>query len=80
MEVAILNLMPNKIETEVQLLRLLSNTPLQINVDLIRINDLTPKHTPQSHMDAFYHDFSDVAEKRYDGLIVTGAPLAWHDF
>ncbi|MFC3200403.1 homoserine O-succinyltransferase [Alteromonas oceani] len=80
MEVAILNLMPNKIETEVQLLRLLSNTPLQINVDLIRINDLTPKHTPQSHMDAFYHDFSDVVEKRYDGLIVTGAPLALLDY
>lgn len=80
MEVAILNLMPNKIETEVQLLRLLSNTPLQINVDLIRINDLAPKHTPQSHMDAFYHDFNDVADKRYDGLIVTGAPLALLDY
>ncbi len=76
LEVGILNLMPNKIETEVQILRLLSNTPLQINVDLIRIDNQAPKHTPQSHMDAFYHDFSAVAEKKYDGLIVTGAPLA----
>ncbi|MCU7555044.1 homoserine O-succinyltransferase [Alteromonas sp. ASW11-19] len=76
LEVGILNLMPNKIETEVQILRLLSNTPLQINVDLIRIDNQAPKNTPQSHMDAFYHDFSQVAEKKYDGLIVTGAPLA----
>lgn len=76
MEVGILNLMPNKIETEVQLLRLLSNTPLQINVNLIRVDKLAPKHTPQAHMDAFYHDFSTIAEKKYDGLIVTGAPLA----
>lgn len=80
LEVGILNLMPNKIETEVQLLRLLSNTPLQINVDLIRIDQQTSKHTPQRHMDAFYHAFSDVAHKRYDGLIVTGAPLAHLDY
>lgn len=80
LEVGILNLMPNKIETEVQLLRLLSNTPLQINVDLIRIDNQAPKNTPQSHMDAFYHDFSSVANKKYDGLIVTGAPLALLDY
>ncbi len=80
LEVGILNLMPNKIETEVQLLRLLSNTPLQINVDLIRIDKQASKHTPQHHMDAFYHAFSDVAHKRYDGLIVTGAPLAHLDY
>ena len=63
-----------------QLLRLLSNTPLQINVDLIRIDNQAPKNTPQSHMDAFYHDFSAVADKKYDGLIVTGAPLALIDY
>lgn len=80
LEVGILNLMPNKIETEVQILRLLSNTPLQINIDLIRIDDQAPKHTPQSHMDAFYHLFDDVADKKYDGLIVTGAPLAHLDY
>ncbi|MFT5674221.1 MAG: homoserine O-succinyltransferase [Paraglaciecola sp.] len=76
LEVGILNLMPNKLETEVQFLRLLSNTPLQINVDLIRIDNQTPKNTPQAHMDAFYQNFDDVADKKYDGLIVTGAPLA----
>ncbi|GGW73825.1 homoserine O-succinyltransferase [Alteromonas halophila] len=80
LEVGILNLMPNKIATEVQLLRLLSNTPLQINVDLIRIDNQAPKNTPQSHMDAFYHDFSSVANKKYDGLIITGAPLAMLDY
>ncbi|GGO63453.1 homoserine O-acetyltransferase MetA [Bowmanella pacifica] len=80
LEVGILNLMPNKIETEVQLLRLLSNTPLQINVDLIRIDNEAPKNTPKAHMDAFYHQFDDIANKKYDGLIVTGAPLALLDY
>lgn len=80
LEVGILNLMPNKIETEVQILRLLSNTPLQINVDLIRLDNEAPKNTPQAHMDAFYHLFDDVAQKQYDGLIVTGAPLAHLDY
>ncbi|MBF7072398.1 homoserine O-succinyltransferase [Glaciecola sp. MH2013] len=75
LEVGILNLMPNKIETEIQILRLLSNTPIQINVDLIRIDETIPKNTPKSHMDAFYHEFSQVADKNYDGWIVTGAPL-----
>ncbi len=75
LEVGILNLMPNKIETEIQILRLLSNTPIQINVDLIRIDETTPKNTPKSHMDAFYHGFSEVSDKNYDGWIVTGAPL-----
>ncbi|MFT6778087.1 MAG: homoserine O-succinyltransferase [Paraglaciecola sp.] len=76
MEVGILNLMPNKLETEGQFLRLLSNTPLQINIDLIRIDNQAPKNTPVAHMDNFYVDFDDVANKKYDGLIVTGAPLA----
>lgn len=76
MEVGILNLMPNKRETEEQFLRLLSNTPLQINIDLIRIDNQVPKNTPAAHMDNFYVDFDEVANKKYDGLIVTGAPLA----
>lgn len=76
LEVGILNLMPNKIQTETQLCRLLSNTPLQINVDLIRIDNHVSKHTPEAHMDAFYHNFDDIAHKRYDGLIITGAPVA----
>lgn len=80
LEVGILNLMPNKIETEVQILRLLSNTPLQINIDLIRIDNQAPKNTPQAHMDNFYLSFDEIAHKRYDGLIVTGAPLAHLDY
>ncbi|WP_416305860.1 homoserine O-succinyltransferase MetA [Neptunicella sp. SCSIO 80796] len=80
LEVGILNLMPNKIETEVQILRLLSNTPLQINIDLIRIDNQAPKNTPKAHMDNFYHQFEQVVNKKYDGLIVTGAPLALLDY
>lgn len=84
LEVGILNLMPNKIQTEAQLCRLLSNTPLQINIDLIRIEKIdgqqpsnaTKGHTPQAHLDTFYTPFSEVKNKRYDGLIMTGAPLA----
>lgn len=75
MQIGILNLMPNKIETELQILRLLSNTPLQINIDLIRIDECAPKNTPAAHMKAFYHPFSEVKDKKYDGLVVTGAPL-----
>ena len=77
MEIGILNLMPNKIETEIQLLRLLSNTPLQVNVDLIRIDNQSSKSTPKAHMDAFYLGFDEIAHKQYDGLIITGAPLAF---
>ncbi len=80
MEVGILNLMPNKMETEEQFLRLLSNTPLQINVDLIRIDNQAPKTTSAAHMDNFYVEFDNVANKKYDGLIVTGAPLAHLDY
>lgn len=76
LEVGILNLMPNKIQTESQLCRLLSNTPLQINIDLIRIDGRESKHTPKQHLDTFYHDFEEVKNKRYDGLIITGAPVA----
>ncbi|MFT6268449.1 MAG: homoserine O-succinyltransferase [Alphaproteobacteria bacterium] len=80
MQIGILNLMPNKIATELQILRLLSNTPLQINIDLIRIDETAPKNTPISHMQAFYHLFSEVKNKKYDGLIVTGAPLGNVDY
>lgn len=80
MEVAILNLMPNKIETEVQILRMLSNTPLQINVEFVRINANVSKNTPQEHLENFYCLFDDIKHKRYDGLIVTGAPLALLDY
>ncbi|WP_286235079.1 homoserine O-succinyltransferase [Thalassotalea sediminis] len=80
MEVAILNLMPNKIETEVQICRMLSNTPLQINIEFVRINTAESKHTPKEHLDNFYRLFDDIKEKQYDGLIITGAPLALLDY
>ena len=76
MQVAILNLMPNKIETEVQICRMLSNTPLQINIEFVRINANESKHTPKEHLDNFYRLFDDIKDKQYDGLIITGAPLA----
>jgi len=80
MQVAILNLMPNKIETEVQILRMLANTPLQINIEFVRIHAKESKNTPKAHMDNFYRLFDDIKDKQYDGLIVTGAPLALMDY
>ncbi|GIU24767.1 homoserine O-succinyltransferase [Shewanella schlegeliana] len=80
MKVLILNLMPNKIETETQLLRLLGNTPLQVDVDLLRIHDKASKHTSIDHMNNFYRDFEQVRQKNYDGLIITGAPLGQIEF
>lgn len=76
----ILNLMPKKIETENQLIRLLSNTPLQVHVELLRINNHESKNTPRQHLDSFYRDFEDVKDKNYDGLLITGAPLGLIDF
>lgn len=80
MEVAILNLMPNKIETEVQICRILSNTPLQINIEFVRIHSNESKHTPTEHLENFYCLFDDIKHKQYDGLIITGAPLALMDY
>ncbi len=80
MEVAILNLMPNKIETEVQILRMLANTPLQINVEFVRIHANESKNTPKEHLENFYRLFDDIKDKQYDGLIITGAPLALLDY
>jgi len=75
MQLVILNLMPKKIETENQLLRLLSNTPLQVDVELLRIDSRVSKNTPQEHIEQFYDDFERIRHKNYDGLIITGAPL-----
>jgi len=73
--VLLLNLMPKKIETEIHLLRMLSNSPLQVDVELLRINDRPSKHTPIHHMENFYKSFDDVKDHKYDGMIITGAPL-----
>jgi homoserine O-succinyltransferase len=75
LKLAILNLMPLKITTETDLLRLLSNSPLQLEVDFIKIKGHTSKNTPVEHMRAFYLDFETVRDKKYDGMIITGAPV-----
>ncbi len=82
LEIAILNLMPNKIATEIQLLRLIANSPLQSNITLLRTDSYAPKNTPSEHLDAFYHTLNEVkTEKRkFDGLIITGAPVEKLDF
>jgi len=75
LRVLILNLMPKKIETETQLMRLLSNTPLQVNVELLRVDARASKNTPKDHLDKFYGDFERVKDQKWDGFIITGAPL-----
>lgn len=80
LEIAILNLMPKKIETETQLLRLLSNTPLQINIELVQAASHYSKNTSHKHILKFYSCFDDIKHKRFDGLIITGAPVETLDF
>lgn len=80
LKILILNLMPKKIETENQFLRLLSNSPLQLDIQLLRIDNRESKNTPTEHLDTFYRNFSDIQDENYDGLIVTGAPLGLVDF
>ena len=75
LHIIILNLMPTKIDTETQLLRLLSNTPLQVNVDFLQVSSHTPKHTSKSHIDKFYYTFDQIKDRKYDGMIITGAPV-----
>ena len=75
LEVAILNLMPKKIETETHLLRMISNTALQVNIDLIRTKSHNSKNTSKAHLDRFYITIDDVKDKKYDALIITGAPV-----
>lgn len=79
MQVAILNLMPDKITTEIQLIRLLSNSPLQVNVDLVRL-DHHAKNTSEVHLNNFYRYFQDIKDNNYDGLIITGAPLGLKEY
>lgn len=75
LRIAIVNLMPKKIETETQILRLLSNTPLQVDIELIQMASHVTKNTPIEHLTKFYKTFDDVKEQRFDGLIITGAPV-----
>lgn len=75
LQIAILNLMPTKIATETQLLRLLGNSPLQVEITLLQTGTYTGKNTPVEHMLSFYHTFEQVQERRFDGLVITGAPV-----
>ena len=80
LKILLLNLMPTKIATETQLSRLLSNTPLQVELELICPQGHIPKNTPQEHMLAFYRHFEDVRERNYDGMVITGAPVEHLEF
>ena len=80
LRIAILNLMPTKIVTETQLLRLLGNTPLQVEVVLLQTASYTAKNAPESHLKTFYKTFDEVKDERFDGLIVTGAPVELLNF
>ncbi len=80
LKIIILNLMPLKISTETDLLRLLSNSPLQIKIDFMKIKGHTPKNTSLQHMKEFYRNFDELKTKKYDGMIITGAPVEQLDF
>lgn len=80
LKILLLNLMPTKIATETQLLRCLSNTPLQIEVEFLQTSSYTPKNTPAEHLSAFYRTFDEVRSNHYDGMIITGAPVEQMDF
>lgn len=75
LRVIVLNLMPLKITTETDIVRILSNSPLQVELDFMKLSGHTPKHTPVEHMNEFYKDFKEVESSYYDGMIVTGAPV-----
>ena len=75
LSIVILNLMPLKITTETDLIRLLSNTPLQMDVTFMKLKSHTPKNTPIEHMMMFYKDFDELKTRKFDGMIITGAPV-----
>ncbi len=75
LRIIILNLMPLKIATETDLLRLLSNSPIQIEIDFLQIEGHVSKNTSMDHLNTFYHTFSEIKENKYDGMIITGAPV-----
>lgn len=75
LKIAILNLMPKKVETETQMLRLLSNTPLQIDLELLQMRSHVSRNTDDDHLFRYYKTLDDVKDQRFDGLIITGAPV-----
>ena len=80
LKVALLNLMPVKIVTETDFVRLLSNSPLQVEVDLVKMKTHECKHTSEEHLATFYKNFDDIRKENYDGMIITGAPVEMLDF
>lgn len=80
LEIALLNLMPLKEATEVHMLRSLSNTPLQVNITFLTTSSYVGKNTAKSHLDQFYLTFDEITDKKYDGLIITGAPVEMMEF
>ena len=80
LRIVILNLMPLKITTETDLVRLLSNTPLQLEVNFMKLKRHTPKNTPIEHMMMFYKDFDILKKQKFDGMIITGAPIEQLDY
>ncbi len=80
LKIAILNLMPMKIDTENQLLRLLSNSPLQVEVQLLKTSTYTPRNIHEEHLKAFYKTLEEIEHNKYDGLIITGAPVEHIEF
>lgn len=75
LSIVVLNLMPLKITTETDLIRVLSNTPLQMDITFMKLKSHTPKNTPIEHMMMFYKDFDELRERKFDGMIITGAPV-----
>ena len=80
LKILILNLMPKKIETETQMMRLLSNSPLHVNVKLLHVETHISKNTSLNHLSTFYITFKDIENERFDGMIITGAPVEQMDF
>lgn len=80
LKIAIVNLMPKKEETELQLIRVLSNTALQINIDLVRMRSHNPKNTSHKHLEKFYKTFDEIKNTKYDAMIFTGAPVELLDY
>lgn len=80
LRIVVLNLMPLKITTETDLVRLLSNTPLQVEIYFMKLKSHTPKNTPIEHMMMFYKDFDELSKQKFDGMIITGAPIETMDY
>lgn len=80
LRIVVLNLMPLKITTETDLIRLLSNSPLQLDIQFMKVKAHTSKNTPVEHMQAFYRDFECMASEKFDGMIITGAPVEHLDY